>query len=259
MVPVSLPDSALGHIPGSRSPLAGAFGALVTLLAEGAPRGGLCRDVRSEQHFPVCPRGAAGATCRWLPRVPHPARRALTGPTEQTRQVCVPLALDSAPNEGCDGADRETEAGRSQERRVRLGGEVAQEAASPVPAAGAGPGPGAGSRRPRRVLGAKPPSRKLLPTGSPALRQGLLSRVQVTEATTATSRATLCQGLSPDVRPPLTQLTIVTGATSLPVTPAWSGRHRHPIHAAHTARPPRPRGLPRALWARGGLGQELCP
>lgn len=258
MVPVSLPDSALGHIPGSRSPLTGAFGALVTLLAEGAPRGGLCRDVRSEQHFPVCPRGAAGATCRWLPGVPHPARRALTGPTEQTRQVCVPLALDPAPNEGCDGADRETEAGRSQERRVRLGGKWPRRRPPRSPQREQDR-VGAGSRRPRRVLGAKPPSRKLLPTGSPALRQGLLSRVQVTEAATATSRVTLCQGLSPDVHPALTQLTIVTGATSLPVTPAWSGRHCHPIHAAHTARPPRPRGLPRALRARGGLGQELCP
>lgn len=37
MVPISLPDSALGHIPESRSPLTGAFGALVTPLQKGAP------------------------------------------------------------------------------------------------------------------------------------------------------------------------------------------------------------------------------
>lgn len=70
-----------------------------------------------------------------------------------------------------------------------------------------------------------------------------------TEAVTATSGATLCQGLGPSLCPPLTQLTAM---------PA-DGRLRHPICAAHTARPSRPRGLPRALRVRGGLGQELCP
>lgn len=56
-----------------------------------------------------------------FPGSPRPARRALTGPTEQMRQVCAPQAPDPALNEGRNGADRETEAGHSQEWRVRLG------------------------------------------------------------------------------------------------------------------------------------------
>lgn len=107
----------LAIFPSPEVPSLGPSGPWSPPCRRGLPCGRLCRDVHSEQ-----PSGCCGSHLLLASRgSPRPARRALTGPTEQTRQVCALRALDPALNEGRNGADRETEAGHSQEWRVRLG------------------------------------------------------------------------------------------------------------------------------------------
>lgn len=107
----------LAIFPSPEVPSLGPSGPWSPPCRRGLPCGRLCRDVHSEQ-----PSGCCGSHLLLASRgSPRPAWRALTGPTEQTRQVCAPRALDPALNEGRNGADRETEAGHSQEWRVRLG------------------------------------------------------------------------------------------------------------------------------------------
>lgn len=240
MVSVSLPDSVLGHIPESRSPLTGSFGALVTPLEEGGSPVGGCAEMSAPRSISLSALGvlqeppAAG-----FPGSPHPAWWTLMGPTEQTWRVCVPLALDPALNEDCDGADRETEAGRSQERRGAGRGNGPRRRPPRSPRLeqdqdqGLGPDAQAGFLALNRLSG------NCYPPAALERRQGLLSRVLVTEAVTATSRDDPVPGTQPRPLSSELQAAILPslssplfpwpGATSLPVTMAWSGRHRHPI------------------------------